>query len=67
MEIPGIRVAAKTGTAQKGHGRPDVWMLAFAPADKPMVALAVVIEEGESGSETAGPIAREVMRALLGG
>jgi penicillin-binding protein A len=67
MELPGLRVAAKTGTAQKRQGRPDVWMLAFAPAEKPVVALAVVVEEGESGSETAGPIAREVMRALLGG
>lgn len=67
MEIPGLEVAAKTGTAQKRQGRPDVWMFAFAPVGKPTVALAVVVEEGESGGETAGPIAREVMRALLGG
>ncbi len=67
MGIRGVRVAAKTGTAQRGHGRPDVWMLAFAPADDPVVALAVVVEAGISGSETAGPIAREVLRALLGG
>ncbi len=67
MAIRGVKVAAKTGTAQKGAGRPDVWMLAFAPADQPVVAIAVVVEAGVSGSETAGPIAREVLRALLGG
>jgi peptidoglycan glycosyltransferase len=67
MHIPGVRVAAKTGTAQKAQGRPDVWMLAFAPIEQPTVAVAVVVEGGESGGETAGPIAREVMRALLGG
>jgi peptidoglycan glycosyltransferase len=66
MRIPGVRVAAKTGTAQRAHGKPDVWMLAFAPVDHPVVAIAVVIEEGESGSETAGPAALAVMRALLG-
>jgi cell division protein FtsI/penicillin-binding protein 2 len=67
MHISGVRVAAKTGTAQKGQGKPDVWMLAFAPVEHPIVALAVVVEGGESGGETAGPMAREVMRALLGG
>lgn len=67
MNIRGVKVAAKTGTAQRGHGNPDVWMLAFAPAEDPVVAVAVVVEAGVSGSETAGPIAREVLRALLGG
>ena len=67
MTIRGVQVAAKTGTAQKGSGKPDVWMLAFAPADNPVVAIAVVVEGGVSGSETAGPVAREVLRALLGG
>jgi peptidoglycan glycosyltransferase len=67
MAIRGVKVAAKTGTAQKGQGKPDVWMLAFAPAEKPTVAVAVVVEGGVSGAETAGPVAREVLRALLGG
>ena len=67
MNIRGVRVAAKTGTAQVTGRKPDVWMLAFAPADKPVVALAVVVEEGVSGAESAGPVAREVLRALLGG
>ena len=67
MNVRGVKVAAKTGTAQVTGRKPDVWMLAFAPADKPVVALAVVVEEGVSGAESAGPVARDVLRALLGG
>ena len=67
LRIPGLTVAAKTGTAQKNQAKPDVWIIAFAPVENPTVALAVVIEGGESGGQTAGPIAREVLRALLGG
>ncbi len=67
MSLRGVRVGAKTGTAQRASGRPDVWMLALAPAEDPVVALAVVVEGGVSGSETAGPVARDVLRALLGG
>jgi peptidoglycan glycosyltransferase len=67
MQIPGVSVAAKTGTAQKAQGKPDVWMLAYAPVEHPTTAVAVVVEGGESGAETAGPLAREVLRLLLGG
>jgi peptidoglycan glycosyltransferase len=67
MAIRGVKVAAKTGTGQKNGGRPDVWLVAFAPADHPTAVIAVVIEGGISGGGTAGPIANEVLRALLGG
>jgi len=66
--IPGIRVAGKTGTAETG--RPNVhtaWFTAFAPADAPRVAIAVVVEDQLNGfgGTIAAPIAREVMEALL--
>jgi peptidoglycan glycosyltransferase len=67
MAVPGVKVAAKTGTAQKQGAKPDVWMLAFAPADKPTVAVAVVVEGGVSGAATAGPVARTVLKILLKG
>jgi peptidoglycan glycosyltransferase len=70
--IPGVAVAGKTGTAQTAEGRPPhAWFTAFAPADDPQVALAVVVEEGgnagdeASGGRTAAPIAREVIEAVL--
>ncbi|MFM8895863.1 MAG: penicillin-binding transpeptidase domain-containing protein [Actinomycetales bacterium] len=69
--IPGVRVAGKTGTAQTGNERPSIaWFVAFAPAQSPQVAVAVVVEESGaeeiSGNGLAAPIARSVMRAVLG-
>ncbi len=72
-QISGIRVAGKTGTAQHAVGAdPHAWFIAFAPAEDPKVAIAVLVEDGGSaGSEATGgrvaaPIARSVMRAVLG-
>ena len=71
-QIPGVRVAGKTGTAQSAPDRPPyAWFTSFAPADDPRVAVAVVIEEtGEntdiSGGRLAAPVARAVMEAVLG-
>jgi penicillin-binding protein A len=66
--IPGIRVAGKTGTAETGRGDLNTtWFTAFAPADAPRVAIAVVVEDQLDGfgGTIAAPIAREVMEALL--
>ena len=72
-QIPGVRVAGKTGTAQHATGEaPHAWFIGFAPADDPQIAVAVVVEDGGSaGSEATGgrvaaPIARAMMRAVLG-
>jgi peptidoglycan glycosyltransferase len=66
--IPGVKVAGKTGTAETGVG--DIytaWFIAFAPADHPQVAVAVVVENqpGGFGGKVAAPIAKDVMEALL--
>jgi len=72
VQIPGIDVAGKTGTAQKGapgSGITQPWFVAFAPASDPQVAIAVTVEEtvGGSGGTTAAPIARAVLEQLLTG
>ena len=71
-QIPGVQVAGKTGTAQQGEGRPpNAWFTAFAPADDPKVAIAVVVEDGgalgdaASGGRVAAPIAKQVIEAVL--
>jgi peptidoglycan glycosyltransferase len=71
-QIPGIEVAGKTGTAQNVlGGNPHAWFTAFAPANDPKIAVAVVVEHGgNAGSEAAGgtvaaPIARQVIEAVL--
>lgn len=68
--IPGVRVAGKTGTAQTGNDNPAVaWFVAFAPAQSPEVAVAVVVEDAGaaevSGNQLAAPIARSVIEAVL--
>jgi penicillin-binding protein 2 len=45
--------------------RDHAWFIAFAPADKPRIALAVLAENGGHGGSTAAPIARKVIDYYL--
>jgi penicillin-binding protein A len=67
-QIPGIRVAGKTGTAETGRANINTtWFVCFAPADKPKIAIAVVVENqvGGFGGTVAAPIAKQLMEAAL--
>jgi peptidoglycan glycosyltransferase len=67
-QIPGIRVAGKTGTAETQIGKTtnNVWFIAFAPADNPRVAIAVTMEKQIGfGGDVAAPVAKAVMESLL--
>ena len=74
------RIAGKTGTAQlfgigqdekyekdkvPEHLRDHALFIAFAPARQPKIALAIVVENGGSGSSTAAPIARKLLDHYL--
>jgi peptidoglycan glycosyltransferase len=63
--LPGVKVAGKTGTATLATGRSHAWFVAFAPADAPRVAVAIVVENGGYGGVAAAPIARRVLAAAL--
>jgi peptidoglycan glycosyltransferase len=63
--LPAVTVAGKTGTATNPHGRSHAWFVAFAPAQAPRVAVAVVVENVGYGGTYAAPIAREVLRVAL--
>ncbi|MEA2304506.1 MAG: penicillin-binding protein [Solirubrobacteraceae bacterium] len=73
--LPGIQVAGKTGTAElrpTAGGPPDpkntdAWFVAFAPAQRPTVAVAVMLVGAGAGGKAAAPIARQVLRATLVG
>jgi penicillin-binding protein 2 len=73
-------IAAKTGTAQvigmkqgekydeakvKERFRDHALFIAYAPADNPRIAMAILVENGGHGGSTAGPIAREVLDYYL--
>jgi peptidoglycan glycosyltransferase len=66
-QISGVPVAGKTGTAETGvSGRNDTWFIAFAPADRPQVAIAVALSgQSGTGGATAAPIAKAIIEALL--
>ena len=63
--LPDVTVAGKTGTATNPHGRSHAWFVAFAPAEAPRVAVAIVVENVGYGGTYAAPIAREVLRVAL--
>lgn len=63
-------VAAKTGTAQVGQGNTATtdWMIAFAPANDPKVAIAVVLPNqvlSGTGAAVAGPVMNQMIQAAL--
>lgn len=61
-----IPVAGKTGTAQVAGKDDFAWFCAFAPADAPKYAVAVVVEQGGHGGSVAAPAARNVLAKLFG-
>lgn len=64
-QIHGVAVAGKTGTAASGATLPHAWFISFAPANHPVVAVAVLREFSGEGFKFAAPIARKVMVAAL--
>jgi penicillin-binding protein 2 len=73
-------IAGKTGTAQRVSRRTDeridldslpfhlrhrALFVAFAPANEPTIALALVVESGGSGSRAAAPVARRILDAWM--
>jgi peptidoglycan glycosyltransferase len=66
-QIPGVRIAGKTGTAETGvAGKHMTAFLCFAPVGAPRVAIAVMLENQTGvGGTTAAPIAKQVLEALL--
>jgi peptidoglycan glycosyltransferase len=71
--LPGVDVAGKTGTAElrptadaaSDPKNTDAWFVAFAPAGKPRVAVAVMLVGAGAGGKSAAPIARQVLQAAL--
>lgn len=59
-------VCAKTGTAQTGRPEPHAWFVAYAPADDPQIAIAVMTENSREGSETSAPIVRRILDYYFG-
>lgn len=70
VQIPGVTIAGKTGTAsigQPGENETQPSFVAFAPAGDPKVAIAVMVDksQGGYGATVAAPIAKAVIQTLL--
>jgi peptidoglycan glycosyltransferase len=64
--VPGVPTAGKSGTAELGgSGEPHSWFIGFAPADNPVVAIAVLVERGGRGGERAAPLAGDMLELAL--
>jgi penicillin-binding protein A len=68
--LPGVQVAGKTGTAELRPNSTDprdanAWFIAFAPAERPRVAVAVMLVGAGFGGTAAAPVARQVVQAAL--
>lgn len=61
-----VAVRGKTGSAQIGGGREThAWFAAYAPAEEPEIAVAVLIEHGGGGGAAAAPLACRVLAAYF--
>jgi penicillin-binding protein 2 len=60
-----IEIAGKTGTAETTSGEDQSWYAAIAPFDNPEIAVAVTIEGGGFGAESAAPAAAEILKAYF--
>lgn len=61
--LDSIMVAGKTGTAQAGKGKKDhAWFICYAPADKPKIAMCVLVENSGYGGTYSAPIARKLIQ-----
>jgi len=65
-QIPGVDIGGKTGTAQVPKGKEHGWFVAYAPADHPQLACAIVVEHGGHGGSVAAPIAHDLLAMGLG-
>jgi penicillin-binding protein 2 len=76
-----VRIAGKTGTGEvsmaskKYQGKPfeeipykyrdNAWFIAYAPAQRPEIAIVVMVEHGGSGGKEAGPIAKNIIEDYM--
>jgi penicillin-binding protein 2 len=52
--------------SQTKASEPHAWFTAYAPFDKPEIAISVLLEEAGQGSDIAGPIVRDIFKEYFG-
>ncbi|HYE95433.1 MAG TPA: penicillin-binding protein 2 [Rubricoccaceae bacterium] len=67
LQIEGVTMAAKTGTAQNPGGKDHSVFIAYAPIENPQIAIGVIVENAGFGAQAAGPIASLMIEQYLTG
>jgi penicillin-binding protein 2 len=60
-----VNIAGKTGTAENSHGKDHGWFVAYGPFDNPNIVVAVLVENGGYGAESAVPIGKRILEAAF--
>jgi penicillin-binding protein 2 len=60
-----IKIAGKTGTAQRNGENDQSWYVALAPYPNPRYVVAVTVEQGGFGAEAAAPVAKQMLGRLF--
>lgn len=63
VKVKGVTIAGKTGTAETGKPQDDSWFVGMAPADNPVVVVALVIEQSKLAPERSSNIFKEALLA----
>lgn len=66
VDLEGVAVAGKTGSAEVNGKKPHGWFICYAPAENPQIAIAVVIEQGGHGSTSAAPVSKAILEVFFG-
>jgi len=66
VDIEGIAVAGKTGSAEDPPRPAHGWFICFAPVENPRIAIACIVEHGRHGSSTAAPVCRAILDVFYG-
>lgn len=66
-ELPGWGSAGKTGSAETAgqEGAVNAWFVGYAPAENPLFVVTVLVQDGQSGGETAAPVFRAIAERLM--
>lgn len=61
-----VKIAGKTGTAERTNEVDQAWYAALAPYPNPEIAVVVTVEQGGFGADTAAPVALQIFQAYFG-
>ncbi len=61
-----VDIAGKTGTAENPQGADHGWFVAYGPFQQPNIVVAVIVENGGYGSQSAVPIGKKILEAAFG-